>query len=239
VALFRLHLTHYDIDGSILELSELDALIEKIEMTVSVKDLLEFTQSRIRIANRNLPDKTYLENNILHWLCPSQINDSEIGDFELLCKLAVENRTFFCYHWLPKIIVRINSSTQHIVSFIKEYPFPQEQDKQLDLFCSIARFISIFYGRNEFVTILDTVFCKIETIEHLKRNEREKVFWCLTPHSTPVMITPTGEVNAYYDDQKTLAKMMRESIVNWSSASENGTVYVSENVIECPKFACT
>jgi hypothetical protein len=28
------------------------------------------------------------------------------------------------------------------------------------------------------------------------------------------MITPTGEVNAYYDDQKTLAKMMRESIVN-------------------------
>jgi hypothetical protein len=201
----------YDANGSILESSELEALIDN-EESASLSDLLKFTESRIQLANEKLSNDIYLERGILHWLTPTQIRESEVEDFKKLCSFVIEVSVLFCHYWLPKIIVQIENSEKYLIQFIEEYSLQQGREKQLDSLCSISRLVSAFYGKNTFVTILDAICRKIQNIEpRPTRKERETIFGYLTPHETPAMINQIGEVNEYYNEQIKLAEQMLNS----------------------------
>jgi hypothetical protein len=220
----------YDIDGKILESSELEALIEN-EEPASLSDLLKFTESRIELANKKLTDDIYLERGILRWLTPTQIREQEVEGFKKLCSFVVEAPVLFCRYLLPKIIVQIENSEEYLIQFIEDYSLPREREKQLDSLCSISRLVSIFYNKEKFVSILDAVCRKIQNIEpQLTRKERAYIFKSLIPHETPAMINAIGKVNEHYNEQVILAEQMLTSAKTNNSINSITLEFLQWNV---------
>ena len=213
----------YELNGTLLEMYELEWLRDKSNFKFNVNELLAFVRSRMELeqkTRRSNSSFTTLPYDfcINVWCLFDKTSLSEVEAFGKFC-LLVLGSSFTAIYRIPKYIEALDPSGQNVADFICQYLITNLLVSFDDL-ARLARLASAYPESSEAWRLIATPIChKIQALQ-MPREDRRRIFYCLSKKETGVLSCKRGEVPEYYIQACSEAEQMLDKESNNSPLHE-------------------